>query len=195
MKHVLIAASLILIAAAAAAGEIGTVVLVKGTVTRAGAPVSPKARVSSGDTLVSSAGSFVRVKLDTQIALQTGENSELKISYDQKKDRTTLDVVRGGVLSRVQPRAVFHERLRIKTPQATMGVRGTTLYAGIASAEKTFLCVCEGTVATRYGNEERTFRTKRHESPVDISTSISSAEKVLPHDDGQIDELAKLLAN
>lgn len=179
----------------ALAQEIATVVLVKGEALSGSMVLKKGDRVSTGTTVTTKDKSFVRIKFDDQVAIQAGANTEFKLSRNEKKDNTLLEIIQGEVLSRVQPKATFHERFTVKTPQATMGIRGTTLFTHVANDQHTFLCVCEGKVATRYGDKEELIKTTKHDRPIDIMGEIKPASAAVAHTEADIQALDLILGN
>lgn len=183
------------ICSTAMAQEIATVVLVKGEALSGTTALKKGDRITTGSSITTKDKSFVRIKFDDQVAIQAGSNTEFKLSRNEKKDNTLLEIVKGEVLSRIQPKAIFHERFTVKTPQATMGIRGTTLFTHVANDQHTFLCVCEGKVATRYGNKEEIIKTTKHDRPIDIVGVIKPASAAVAHTEADIQALDKILGN
>lgn len=177
------------------AQEIATVVLVKGEALNGTAALKKGDRLATGSSITTKDKSFIRIKFDDQVAIQAGSNTEFKLSRNDKKDNTLLEIIKGEVLSRVQPKAIFHERFTVKTPQATMGIRGTTLFTHVANDQHTFLCVCEGKVATRYGNKEEIIQTTKHDRPIDIMGEIKPASAGVAHTEADIKALDNILGN
>lgn len=176
------------------AQEIATVVLIKGEAYNGANLLKNGDRVASGSSITTRDKSFVRIKFDDQVAIQAGANTEFKVNRNDKKDNTLLELVRGEVLSRVQPKAVFHERFTVKTQNAVMGVRGTTLFTHTQKDKPTFLCVCGGKVATRFNGKEEVIKTTKHDRPVDIGSDLKDSTAPVAHTEEDIQELGKLLA-
>jgi hypothetical protein len=129
-----------LYAAAAAAGEAtdfaGVVKIAQGVVTieRAGArsPAVPGARVRSGDRIVTGSDGRIGVTLRDNTLLSAGPNSTLALdqfafdstthagAIDASVQRGTVAVV-SGKIAKQSPEAV-----RFRTPNAILGVRGTS---------------------------------------------------------------------
>lgn len=131
-------AGLVLLAATAlafAADEAGTVKTAKGSVTveRDGQKLAaaPGFRINATDRIVTGADSAVGITLRDNTLLSAGPNSVLSIekfafdptthagAIDASLKRGTLGVI-SGKIAKADPEAV-----RFRTPNATLGVRGT----------------------------------------------------------------------
>jgi hypothetical protein len=120
---------------AAAAGEAGTIKIIKGNVSidRAGkrAPVTVGDRVMSADRVITGADSAVGITLRDNTRLTAGPNSVVsldKYSFDSTTHAGELDAsVKKGTLSVVSGKlaAAAPEKVSFRTPTATLGVRGT----------------------------------------------------------------------
>lgn len=141
IKALLFAASL-LVATLAYAGQVA------GTVTHLNGPLlakkadgtvkvlAQKSTVEEGDTLITEKNTYARIKFSDNSEITMRPNSQLKIdgfAFDEAKpeeDKASFDLVKGGL------RAVTgilgkrnSERVTMKTPTATIGIRGTTYIA------------------------------------------------------------------
>lgn len=98
--------------------------------------LAQKSTVEQGDTLVSEKNTYARIKFIDNSEITLRPNSQLKIdsfSFDEAKpenDSATFDLIKGGL------RAITgilgkrnNERVSVKTPTATIGIRGTTYIA------------------------------------------------------------------
>lgn len=99
---------------------------VKGTVETSSGQVGSGGKIGTGDTVRTGAGSSVTLMLRDRTALTAGPNSEVKVSSTGSgTGGTSLDVARGGfrLITGVQDPSTY----KIRTPQATLGVRGTII--------------------------------------------------------------------
>ncbi|WP_373991772.1 FecR domain-containing protein [Duganella sp. BuS-21] len=144
MRRFLIGLILMLGAAAVptahAAQVAGVVVQVSGPMSArspAGAvkPLQAKSEVESGDTLVTAAGAYALVRFidNSELALKPGTTVKIEqFSYDEARpdaDRAAYTLVKGGLRSitgLLGKRS--KEKFAMKTPSATIGIRGTTFF-------------------------------------------------------------------
>jgi hypothetical protein len=95
-----------------------------------------KSTVEEGDTLITEKNTYARIKFSDNSEITMRPNSQLKIesfAFDEarpEEDKASFDLVKGGL------RAVTgilgkrnNERVTMKTPTATIGIRGTTYIA------------------------------------------------------------------
>lgn len=98
--------------------------------------LSAKSAVEQGDILVSEKGTYARIKFIDNSEITLRPNSQLKIdsfSFDEEKpeeDNAAFNLIKGGL------RAITgllgkrnNTRFALKTPTATIGIRGTTFIA------------------------------------------------------------------
>lgn len=95
-----------------------------------------KSEVESGDTLVSEKNTYAQVKFidNSQITLRPGTTFRIeKFAYAADKpdaDKATFDLVKGGLRSVSGALGKRNkEKFELKTPSATIGIRGTTFIA------------------------------------------------------------------
>jgi hypothetical protein len=175
----------------------GEVAFVKGTATLADKPLDTlkvKDKISSGSTLKTGKNSFIRVRFPGGLVFQLGSESELLMNVPEISG-SSLELKRGDLLTYLKPDGKKAERLKIKSPSATMGVRGTVLWVTSRPTQPEVLCTCEGEVKMSAFGEEKTFITKKHESPVEIKAGFPMPNKQLlmdGHNDQDIAELKKL---
>jgi hypothetical protein len=124
----------VLTASAAVAQDVGRVKTVKGTVSieRAGRrePAQVGAGVRQADTLVTGPDGAVGVTLADETLLSAGPNSVLAIErfvYDGNQPGSLEAALTKGTLAVVSGRIAKQapDAMRIKTPSAILGVRGT----------------------------------------------------------------------
>lgn len=95
-----------------------------------------KSEVESGDTLVSEKNTYAQVKFidNSQVTLRPGTTFKIeKFAYDADKpdaDKASFDLVKGGLRSVTGALGKRNkEKFELKTPSATIGIRGTTFIA------------------------------------------------------------------
>lgn len=114
----------------------------RGVITVNSVKVDQEREVSEGDII-----SAIGKKSSVQIFFEDGSrsllrNGQLIISEERKKEKTLLSLVRGTLFTF---KSKTPASLKIKTKQASMGVRGTKFYVEETPGD-TYLCVCEGRV-------------------------------------------------
>ena len=128
-------------AATASAGQVaGVVVQVSGAMTArspAGAvkPLQARSEVDSGDTLITAAGAYALVRFidDSELTLKPGSSVVIdQFSFDGDKpegDRAAFTLIKGGLRSVTGILGKrSKEKFAMKTPSATIGIRGTTFF-------------------------------------------------------------------
>jgi hypothetical protein len=125
-----------------AAGEAGTVKVIKGSVLveRAGkrVPMTVGDRVMSGDRVITGADGAVGIVLRDNTRLSAGPDSVLsldKYSFDSTTHAGEIDAsVRKGTLSVISGKvaAASPDKVSFRTPTATLGVRGTEFVIEVA---------------------------------------------------------------
>ena len=191
-KIILILSFLISLSAFALEGE---VVFVKGTATQADKPLDVlkvKDRIGAGATLKTGKNSFVRVRFEGGLVFQLGSESELVLNVPEISG-SSLELKRGDLLTYLKPDGKKQERLKVKSPSATMGIRGTVLFVTTRFQEGESLCTCEGEVRVDQNGQEKTFKTAKHDSPVQLKAGFPKAglQMVPEHNDDLIAELKK----
>lgn len=95
-----------------------------------------KSEVESGDTLVSEKNTYAQVKFidNSQITLRPSTTFKIeKFAYNADKpdaDKASFDLVKGGLRSVTGALGKRNkEKFELKTPSATIGIRGTTFIA------------------------------------------------------------------
>lgn len=128
------------------------VLRINGSEAAEGAPVAAHDRLATGP-----GGQAIVVVGEDAYLLR--ENTEVALSGEGFTVRG-LTVLQGGLL------AVFGSKpVRIATPTATIGIRGTGCYVEAAPTE-TYLCLCYGIAELQaIGGGQETLFTTHHESP------------------------------
>lgn len=95
-----------------------------------------KSEVESGDTLVSEKNTYAQVRFidNSQVTLRPGTTFRIeKFAYNADKpdaDKASFDLVKGGLRSVSGALGKRNkEKFELKTPSATIGIRGTTFIA------------------------------------------------------------------
>ena len=141
MRRIFLSLFLVLCVAASQAAQVaGVVVQLSGPMSArspAGAvkALQVKSEVESGDTLVTSAGAYAVVRFidNSELALKPGTTVKIdQYSFDEAKpdaDRAAYTLVKGGLRSITGLLGKRNkERFAMKTPSATIGIRGTTFF-------------------------------------------------------------------
>ncbi len=148
IKHLIYFGALLVAAAVASpvhAADAGRVKVVKGTVEviRDGKslPVSVGMPIVTGDVIVTADGS-IGITFNDDSLLSAGPNSELSIDqfvFDSTTHRGAFDTsLKRGTLAAVSGKLVKErpESMRVKTPAAIMGVRGTEFLVRVAETSQ-----------------------------------------------------------
>lgn len=120
------------------------VIKVKGEVKSAGKLLKKGAKLNEGDLIeVTGKKSFVQLRFEdgSQVLQKEGTLTLKKVA----KGKTLLSLLKGVIFVYKNPDA--ESKLNVKTKTASLAVRGTKFY--VEETDKTYLCVCEGTVAAR----------------------------------------------
>jgi FecR protein len=165
---------------------------VNGKPARVGTPVKPGDRVSTGPA------SFAVVVVGKDAYLLR-DNSTVVLE-ESKSSPGVLEnvlILTGKVLSVLEKRAT-DKRVQYRTPNATIGIRGTGFYIEIEEG-RTYFCLCYGTAAIdgKGMTEPKIVETTHHESPLwlDDRGGTMKAEKgpFLNHTDDELIMLEKLV--
>lgn len=141
----LVAAGVVLHAGAAEDGRIGSIKVVKGSVSilRAGQTLvaAPGAGLQVGDRVVTGADGATGITLRDNTLLSAGPNSSLsldKFAFDSTTHAGVMDAsLKRGTLSVVSGKIAKQspESVRFSTPNTTLGVRGTEFVIEAAGVE------------------------------------------------------------
>lgn len=141
IKALLFAALLFAGSMASAAQVVGTVTNLSGVLLAKKADgtvkiLALKSEVESGDTLVSDKNTYAQLKFidNSEITLKPGTTFKIEnFEFDEGKpagDNATFSLVRGGLRSITGLLGKRNkEKFALKTPSATIGIRGTTFVA------------------------------------------------------------------
>jgi hypothetical protein len=131
-------------------------------------PATLGTKVSAGDTVKTGKDSELVFVVNTQ-AMILRANSNVVIEAEKKADSLIVSGLRmltGALLSvsRNQP-------MRLRTPTATIGIRGTGFYVE-AEEDKSYFCTCYGTTevgSATDANAKETITATQHDRPVYIT--------------------------
>ena len=149
------AAALMLIRDAAAQAKSG-VQSVRGQATINGQPAKPGMAVNPGDKVATGSDGQIVFVVERD-AMLVRRNSSFELA------KSGFRLLSGAVLSVFMPRS----RKELRTPTATIGVRGTAVYLE-AEAQRTYVCTCYGEAVLEPvadPNARETVRTRHHEQP------------------------------
>lgn len=180
-----------ILSASSFAADKGTVISLSGTaknITTA-SDLKKGSSISMGDRISTGPDSIVRIKVGDDIALQLGPTTEVIIESPARETVLTR-LISGHLMAAVRKALRRNDRLKIRTHDSVMGVRGTVLFVREQSKNKTFLCVCTGTV----GVNGRTITSKRHDYPQYIhgGRSEKATDGDYGHTDAETNEMQKL---
>lgn len=167
-------------------------VTVNGQSAKVGTLVKPGDRIATGPRSMA----VVVVGKDAYLLR---ERSSVTIQANQDRPDTVdaLLIVAGKVLSVFAKRASAESSLRVKVPNATIGIRGTGMYVEIHEG-RTYFCLCYGQAAIEGAGmrEAKIVTTTHHESPLwlDDRSGTMAVEKgpFLNHSDDELIMLEKL---
>ncbi len=132
-----------------------------------GAPATLKTRISGNDTVETGRGSEV-VFVSGVSAFILRESSRMSLGQETSNNVVTnaLRLITGKVLAVFGP----NKPQRFATATATIGIRGTGVYAE-TDPEQTYFCTCYGVTdinATSDPNATKTVTSKHHDEPLYI---------------------------
>lgn len=190
-----------LIQDALAKGDVPTVAGInslQGTATVNGKPARVGTAVKPGDRVTTGAASFAVIVVGKDAYLLR-DNSTIVLE-ESKSTPGVLEnvlILTGKVLSVLEKRAP-DKRVSYRTPNATIGIRGTGFYIEIEEG-RTYFCLCYGTAAIdgRGMSEPKIVQAVHHESPLwlDDRGGTMKAEKgpFMNHTDDELIMLEKLV--
>ena len=98
--------------------------------------LTTKSEVENGDTLISEKNTYARIRFidDSEVTLRPGSQFKIEnFAYDEgqpEKDSAVFNLIKGGLRSVTGALGKRNkERYGLKTPTATIGIRGTTFIA------------------------------------------------------------------
>jgi len=148
-----------------------------GSVTVNGAPAAEGTLVSAGDTVVTGAASEAIYVFGRDAFLQRADS---RISFGSGVGASAaglLRVISGDLLS------VFGKgNIRIETPTATIGIRGTGCYIE-AQPGRVYFCLCYGVaelIPTAAPNERELIKSRHHDHPMYIYDDPRMPKMMVP---------------
>lgn len=138
-----------------AVGGSATVVVLRGKAkTGDGKAIAEKQKIDPGTSVITEAGSFVRLLFPDNTQLNVGPNTTMKIEAGKPGEASIVDLVGGSIRAKVTKDLLkkddgpVKEKMVIKTKTAAMGIRGTELNASFNPLNNiTALITFEGIVA------------------------------------------------
>jgi len=167
-------------------------VMVNGNMATAATPVKPGDKVTTGND-----GKAVFVV--GKDAFSIGENSELVLDGEIIEDRSAI--IRAFSLLSGKLLTVFGSTgHKVQTPHSTIGIRGTGVYLE-AEADRTYLCVCYGTVDIQSKidpSAKMTTVSEYHDKPVYLNSANADSKAIADapmknHDDMELIMLEALV--
>ncbi|MBS4096481.1 MAG: FecR domain-containing protein [Sulfuricella sp.] len=159
----------------------------KGEVKINGRPAKVGDPVQRGDTVETGKASETVLVIERD-AFLIRDNSQVQFGADAVKQ--TLRLITGKVLS------VFAKgEHTLRTPTATIGIRGTGGYLEAVEAERNYFCLCYGEADVETsGGHRTTYRTTHHEHPLFLARDGEmSAAEVMNHSDAELTMLENLV--
>jgi hypothetical protein len=179
------------------AADFGEVKFLKGEAVNGIRPIKLGDKVQIDDVITTGPKSFMRILLAEGAAMSIGPGSTIRITKLKASEPTSIDLLKGMLLSKVKRSSAESAiKFKVRTRSAAMGVRGTTFFAKEEEDGRTFLCVCEGTVETRWPKGTKIISSKHHDAPAKISaleSKMAAAEMGHDHTDEEAAELEKLI--
>jgi hypothetical protein len=148
-----------------------------GDVTINGKPAAMDSKIASGDVIKTGQGAHL-IGVHGDDALLIRENSEMEIAGDREA-RRFFRLVTGALLTVLGPKKHGFD---VRTPVATMGVRGTGLYTE-ADPEKTYICTCYGKVrinAVADPSASEAIQSRHHDAPRYVLAAPKDGKRIVP---------------
>ena len=170
----------------------------EGMVTINGQPAKVGAPVKAGDRIATGPKSMTVVVLNKDAYLLREQTSVvLEASHGQPGVLESLLITTGKVLSVFAKRMGSDPALRVRVPNATIGIRGTGMYVETYE-NRTYFCLCYGEAAIDGAGwrEPKIVATQHHESPLWLESrgGTMNIDKgpFLNHSDSELIMLEKL---
>ncbi len=148
-----------------------------GDVTINGKPATMDSKIQPGDVLKTGKDAHL-VGVSGDDALLIRENSELEIA-GAKEVRRFFRLVTGALLTVLGPKK---QGFDVRTPVATMGVRGTGIYTEV-DPEKTYICTCYGKVqlaAIDDPSATEAIQSRHHDAPRYVLAKPRDGKRIVP---------------
>ena len=151
----------------------------KGDVRVNGKPADERTVIGPSDRIVTGRNSYLIAAVGANAFIVRDESTlELGGANPLKQ---VFRIVTGKVLG-VFGKLSGHDTLSINTPVATVGIRGTGVYAE-ADAEKTYLCTCYGVTdlaSTKDPKATERIVSKHHDAPRYILADTDGGKRIVP---------------
>lgn len=118
-----------------------TVVSMSGQAAKSGAPLKSNEKIQPGETIVTGEGASLKIKIPGRAAMSLTNAG--KIVFDELGDTVVLTLEYGSMMSVV---AKADKKFVLRTPAASVGVRGTAFYVESRALDQTYICLCEGSL-------------------------------------------------
>lgn len=148
-----------------------------GEVTVNGAPATAQTAIRPGDTLRTGKNGLLIAAIGSDAILLRG-NTEMEIA-PARAARGFFRLVTGAMLAVFGPRQDTYD---VRTPIATIGIRGTGVYAE-SDPEKTYLCTCYGQTQLAAVDDPgagETIRAVHHDAARYILARADAGRRIVP---------------
>jgi len=175
---------------------VASCVSVEGRAAKSGAGLSAGDDILEGETIIAEDGGAAVVKIRDRASLRLKNAG--KIVFDKVGETIALQLDYGALMSVVSK---ADRTFSIRTPAATVGVRGTAFYVESRAVDQTYVCLCEGALSVTTPDTVHEIRTpaRDHHNAVLISPSRSGAlmpapAPMLNHTNSDISDLETVLS-
>ncbi len=151
----------------------------RGEVTVNGRPVTAYSQIRPRDTVITGPDSYLIATVG-QDALLLREHTRLELGVAATA-KQGLRLVTGALLA-VFGKRPDGERYALSTPVATVGIRGTGVYAE-SSADRTYFCTCYGAADIAHADhpsEAQQIVSQHHDAPRWVLATPQQGKRVVP---------------
>lgn len=141
-------------------------------------PATLSTQVAPGDTVQTAKGSEIIFVVNSNSMILRG-SSKVTIESEKKPDASLvisgLRLLTGALLS-----VSRNTPMRVRTPNATVGIRGTGFYME-AEPDRTYFCTCYGITQVAANSDpesEETIMAKQHDRPVYILSNEAKGKNI-----------------
>jgi hypothetical protein len=179
----MVAAGALAMSGPAAAEVSGTVTSVKGDTSVGAKPAEIASLVSEGESIVTGPEGACSLLVDKRSLVQFCGQAAVRLSYDEERGATIVNVTEGTTRALVGPRAA-DEPLEIHTPVAIAAILGTILSVEVDPVTG------DSTFALEQGKVQ--IRTQTSDPTRSRTITLNAGEQVTVHKDGIADEVQRL---
>ncbi len=118
-------------------------------------------RLKEGDTIKTGENSIAYIEIDSDKVVKMDSSTIITLSNFDGTDKNgsiNISLTSGKIFNDIKKKLTQNSTYKVRTPNAVMGVRGTTFVVGIKpladSSQQTELSVLDGTVAFATSNQE-----------------------------------------